>query len=43
MKRPSDEVAAAFAAALGAKGFVATKTLRGFTPEEFASMLAGLP
>lgn len=40
---PSDEVAATFAAALGAMGFVATTTLRGFTPEEFAGMLAGLP
>jgi uncharacterized protein with GYD domain len=39
---PSDEVAAAFAAALTSQGFVTTETLRGFTPEEFAGVLAKL-
>jgi uncharacterized protein with GYD domain len=40
---PSDEVAALFAAALASQGFVATETLRGFTPEECATLLAKLP
>ena len=40
---PSDEVAAAFAAALSSQGFVTTETLRGFTPEEFSDLLAKLP
>jgi uncharacterized protein with GYD domain len=40
---PSDEVAALFAAALSSQGFVTTETLRGFTPEEFAGLLAKLP
>jgi uncharacterized protein with GYD domain len=40
---PSDEVAAMFAPALGSQGFVATETLRGFTPDECASLLAKLP
>jgi uncharacterized protein with GYD domain len=40
---PSDEVAAAFAAGLSAQGFVTTETLRAFTPEEFAGVLAKLP
>jgi len=40
---PSDEVAATFAAALASQGFVTTETLRGFTPEEFAGLLAKLP
>ena len=40
---PSDEVAAAFAMALSSQGFVTTETLRGFTPEECAALLAKLP
>ena len=40
---PSDEVAAAFAAALSSQGFVTTVTLRGFTAEEFAGLTAKLP
>jgi uncharacterized protein with GYD domain len=40
---PNDEIAAAFAAAMCAQGFVTTETLRGFTPDEFAGMLAKLP
>jgi len=39
---PSDEVAAAFAMALSSQGFVTTETLRGFTPEECAALLAKL-
>jgi uncharacterized protein with GYD domain len=39
---PSDEVAATFAAALSSQGFVTTETLRGFTPEECAALLAKL-
>ena len=40
---PSDEMAAAFAAGLGARGFVAAETLRGFTTEECAALVAKLP
>ena len=39
----NDEIAATFAAGLAAKGFVTTETLRGFTVEEFAGLLAKLP
>jgi hypothetical protein len=35
-------VAATFAAALSSQGFVTAETLRGFAPEEFSAMLAGL-
>ncbi|HTX67689.1 MAG TPA: GYD domain-containing protein [Thermoleophilia bacterium] len=40
---PSDEMAATFAAGLAARGFVATETLRAFTMEECAALLAKLP
>ena len=40
---PSDEVAMIFALALGALGNVRTTTLKGFSPEEFASMIRKLP
>ncbi len=40
---PSDEVAAAFALALAGQGHVTTTSLRGFTRDEFAAMIAKLP
>jgi uncharacterized protein with GYD domain len=40
---PSDEMAAMFASALSSQGFVTSETLRGWTPEECAAMLAKLP
>ena len=40
---PSDEVAATFASALASQGFVSSETLRGWTPEECAALLAKLP
>lgn len=40
---PSDEMAAAFAAGLGARGYVTTETLRAFTTEECAALVAELP
>jgi uncharacterized protein with GYD domain len=40
---PSDEAAAAFALALASQGQVTTTTLRGFTPEEFAGVVAAIP
>jgi uncharacterized protein with GYD domain len=40
---PSDEVAAMYAAGLAATGTVTTETLRAFTPEEFAALMAKLP
>jgi len=40
---PSDEVASAFALALAGQGHVRTKTLRGFTPEQFAGIVKRLP
>ena len=40
---PSDEVATAFALAVGSVGNVRTTTLRAFTKEEFAAMVKKLP
>jgi uncharacterized protein with GYD domain len=40
---PSDEVAAAFALALSAQGHVTTTSLRAFSRDEFAALLAKLP
>ncbi|MGD0006471.1 MAG: GYD domain-containing protein [Anaerolineaceae bacterium] len=40
---PSDEVAAAFLLSLGALGNVHTTTLKGFTLEQFASLVKKLP
>ena len=40
---PSDEMAATFAAGLAARGYVTTETLRAFTMEECAALLAKLP
>lgn len=39
---PSDEVAATFSLALASQGNVTTETLRAFTAEEFAAMVASL-
>ena len=40
---PSDEVAATFAAALASQGYVTTESMRAFTPQECARLLAQLP
>jgi uncharacterized protein with GYD domain len=40
---PSEEVAAAFALALGAEGNVRTTTVRAFTVEEASTVLGELP
>ena len=40
---PSDEVATAFALAIGSLGNVKTTTLRAYTKEEFAAMVKKLP
>ena len=40
---PSAEAAAASALALAGEGFVTTTTLKGFTPEEFAKVVAAIP
>jgi len=40
---PSDEVATAFAAALGSRGFVRTTSMRAYTPEEFGAIIGRLP
>jgi uncharacterized protein with GYD domain len=40
---PSDEAAAAFALALSAQGNVTTTSMRAFSTEEFAAMVARLP
>ena len=40
---PSDEAAAAFALALAAQGNVTTTSMRAFSKEEFAGMVARLP
>jgi uncharacterized protein with GYD domain len=40
---PDDETVATFAAGLAARGYVSTETLRAFTMEECAAMLAKLP
>ena len=40
---PSDEVAVAFAAALGSHGHVTTTSLRAFTREEFAAIVGRIP
>lgn len=40
---PSDEVAAAFALSIASQGNVTTTTLKGFTPEEFANVVAAMP
>ena len=40
---PSDEMAATFASGLAARGYVTTETLRAFTMEECAALLAKLP
>lgn len=40
---PSDEVAATFAMALSAQGNVTTTTLRAFSRDEFAALVAKLP
>jgi uncharacterized protein with GYD domain len=39
----SDEVYMTFLIGLGAQGYVKTKTLKAFTPEEFGKMIANLP
>jgi uncharacterized protein with GYD domain len=40
---PSDEVAAAFAMGLTAKGYVTTSSMRAFTRDEFAALVGKLP
>lgn len=40
---PSDEAQLTFALALGSQGFVRTTTLKAFTKEEFAALVAKLP
>ena len=40
---PSDEVAMAFALALGSQGDVRTESLKAFTKEEFAEIVKKLP
>ncbi len=40
---PNDEMAATFAAGLAARGYVSTETLRAFTADEFAALMARLP
>lgn len=40
---PDDETAAAFALAQAVQGYVQTKTLRAFTPKEFAGIVKKMP
>ncbi len=40
---PNDEMAAAFSLALASSGSVRTTTLKAFTPEEIAPLIAALP
>jgi len=40
---PNDEAAAAFALAQASQGFVKTKTLKAFTPAEFAAIVKKMP
>jgi uncharacterized protein with GYD domain len=40
---PSDEMATVMAMAAASRGTVTTETLRAFTPEEFAGLVAQLP
>jgi uncharacterized protein with GYD domain len=40
---PSDEVAVMHAAAIASTGTVTTQSLRAFSPEEFAALVAKLP
>ncbi len=40
---PNDEFAAAMAMGLAVQGFVATETMRAFTPGEFAGIVGQLP
>lgn len=43
VEAPSDEVAMAFALALGSQGDVRTESLKAFTKEEFAKIVKRLP
>jgi len=43
VKPPADEVAMAFALALGSQGDVKTESLKAFTKEEFAEIVKRLP
>lgn len=40
---PNDEMAAAFALGQGARGYVRTTSMRAFSQEEFASIVAKIP
>lgn len=40
---PDEEVAAAFVLGQGARGYVRTTSMRAFTPEEFARIVAKIP
>jgi len=42
LEAPNDETASGVALAVGAKGFVRTETLRAYTEEEIAQIVAGL-
>ena len=43
VEAPDDETVAKVALAIGAVGNVRTETLRAFTEEEFAAIVAGIP
>jgi uncharacterized protein with GYD domain len=40
---PNDETAAGFAAAVAEQGYMTTETMRAFTMDEFAAVLAQIP
>jgi uncharacterized protein with GYD domain len=42
IEMPNGDAMAKFSATLGARGFVRTTTVRGFTPEEFGKLVADL-
>jgi uncharacterized protein with GYD domain len=42
IEMPNGEAMAKFSATLGARGFVRTTTVRGFTPEEFGKLVADI-
>ena len=42
IEMPNGDAMAKFSATLGARGFVRTITVRGFTPEEFGKLVADL-
>ena len=42
VEMPNGDAMAKYSATLGARGFVRTTTVRGFTPEEFGKLVADL-